>query len=210
MEAVFLLGLKRRILDDMQGNKIQYLLLIFFLVVGITAGTFTVSHMEAGQKNALTQYVDQVFLAVQTQEIDYFSIFIHAFLQDTLLFGTISLFSLVMIGIPVIAAAVIVKGFFVGFTVGVLAINFGFGGFGAIVFCTFIPNIILIPCVCKAGELGFNNSISLFKTRRIPSTTRDRIVSSKPHIIKIFKVYLVSFLGVLLETLLTPALIKLL
>jgi stage II sporulation protein M len=204
-----LLDIKRRIVFDIRENSFQYLLLVFFLVVGITAGTFTVGHLEPGQKTALTGYVDDMFSAVKGQQVDYFSVFIHSFLQNTILFGFIAVFSLVIIGIPVIAAILIAKGFFVGFTVGVLALNFGISGFAAIVFCVLIPNLILIPCVCKAGELGINNSILMFKNRKVPSTARDRIVTSRPHFTKFFKIYLFSFLGILLETLFSPAMIKL-
>jgi stage II sporulation protein M len=204
-----LLGIKRRMIIDIQENSIQYLILVFFLVVGITAGTFTVSHLEAGQKTSLSAFVDQLFSAVKAQPVDYFSIFLHSLLQDTILFGLITIFSLVITGIPFIAAVLTAKGFFVGFTVGILAVNFGFNSFGSIVFCTFIPNLVFIPCICKAGELGINNSILAFKNRKIPSTARDRLISSKPNISRIFKVYLFSFLGILLETLFTPMMIKL-
>ncbi len=51
MEAVILLNnMKRHISIEIQDNKVQYLVLIFFLVVGITAGTFTVSHMKDAAK----------------------------------------------------------------------------------------------------------------------------------------------------------------
>jgi stage II sporulation protein M len=202
-------NIKRRVSEDVVDNRIQYLLLVFFLVVGITAGTFTVSNMEPGEKTALTGYMDSLISAVKTQEIDYFSVFIHAFLQDTLLFGAVTTFSLVMFGLLIIPVILIVKGFFVGFAVGALSVNLGFEGFLAILFCEFIPNLILIPCICKAGVTGFNNCITVMKNRRIPYTARDRLISSKPHISKMLKIYLISFIGVVLETLLTPALIKL-
>lgn len=210
MEAALLLaGLKRRVSLDVLDNRIQYLLLVFFLVAGITAGTFTVSHMQPGEKTALTGYMDLLFLAVKTQSIDYFSVFMHAFLQNTLIFGAVTMFSLVMLGMLMIPVVMTIKGFCVGFAVGVLSINLGLGGFAAIVFCEFIPNLVLIPCILKAGVLGLNNSLTVIKTRRIPSTTRDRLLSSKPHFTKMLKVYLFSFIGIILETLLTPALIKL-
>lgn len=194
---------------DVLDNRVQYLLLVFFLVVGITAGTFTVSRMEPGQKTALTGYLDMLFSAVKTQSIDYFSIFLHAFLQDTLLLGAMTMFSLVMFGMLVIPAILIVKGFFVGFAVGALTINLGFGGFAAIVFCEFIPNIVLIPCVCKAGVTGINNCIIVLKNRNIPYTAKDRLISSRPHISKMLIIYAISLIGVVLETMLTPVLIKL-
>lgn len=202
--------LKRRISLDVLDNRIQYLLLVFFLVVGITAGTFTVSRMQPGEKTALTGYLDMLFLAVKTQSIDYVPVFLHAFLQNTLVFGALSMFSLVMFGTLAIPVVMIAKGFCVGFAVGVLSINLGFGGFAAIVFCEFVPNIVLIPCVCKAGVMGLNNSITVIKNRRIPNTTRDRLLYSRPHILKMLNVYFVSMIGVILETFLTPALIKLL
>lgn len=194
---------------DLLDNRVQYLVLIFFLVVGITAGTFTVSHMQPGEKTALTGYMDTLFSAIKTQSIDYFTVFIHAFLQNTLIFGSITMFSLLMLGIPVIPVIFIIKGFCVGFAIGVISINLGFGGFAAIVFCELIPNIVLIPCICKAGVLGVNNSIMILKNRRIPKTTKDRLLYSKPHLIKMTVVYFISLIGVIIETLLTPALIKL-
>lgn len=194
---------------DLADNRLQYLLLVFFLVVGITSGTFTVSHMQPGQKTALTGYMDMLFSAIKTQSIDYMAVFMHAFLQDTLLFGAITFFSMLMLGIPVIPVILIAKGFCVGFAVGVIALNLGFAGVAAIFFCEFIPNLILIPCICKAGVLGINNSVFVLKNRRVPNTPKDRLISSKPHIKKMLCVYLISFTGIILQTLLTPALIKL-
>ncbi|MDD5016471.1 MAG: stage II sporulation protein M [Eubacteriales bacterium] len=190
-------------------NKVQYLLLVFFLVVGITAGTFTVSNMKISAKAEFSEYINLLFYSVKTNPVDYFCIFINSFLQNTVLFAIITVFSLMMIGVPVITVVLIIKGFCVGFTVGVLALNLGSGGLAAIVFCTFIPNLVFLPCLCKAGVLGLNNSIVAFKNRKIPKTARDVLISSRPHFAKMFKVYLFSLIGVILDTLLIPALIKL-
>jgi stage II sporulation protein M len=204
-----LTGIKRSISIDIADNRLQYLLLVFFIVVGITSGTFTVSHMQPGEKTALTGYMDTLLTAIKTQSVDYLSVLLHAFLQNTLMFGAITLFSLLMVGIPVIPVILIIKGFCVGFAVGVFSLNFGFAGVAAIIFCVFIPNIVLIPCICKAGVLGINNSIFVLKNRKIPNTAKERLISSKPHISKMMFVYLISLIGVIFETLLTPALIKL-
>ncbi len=203
-------GIKRRMYMDISDNRLQYLLLVFFLVVGITSGTFTVSHMQPGERTALTGYMDMLFTAIKTQSIDYVSVLLHAFLQNTLLFGAVTAFSLLIMGIPVIPLILIAKGFCVGFAVGVISLNMGLAGVAAVFFCVFIPNIVLIPCICKAGVMGINNSILAIKNRKIPNTTKGRLLSSKPHFSKMMIIYLISLIGVLLETLLTPALIKLL
>ncbi len=203
-------NVKRRIWFDVMDNKIQYLLLIFFILVGITAGTFSVSNLGGGSKQQLSEYINLIFVTVKYNSIDYFSIFINSFLQNTTIFAIITVFSLSMMGTPVICAAMILKGFCVGFTVGVLSLNIGAGGFLAIIVCTFLPNLVLLPCVCKAGVMGLNQSIIVIKCRRIPATARDKIFSARPHLVKMLQIYLVSLVGVALETLLTPALMVLL
>ncbi len=199
---------KRRLLTDVLDNKGLYLLLVFFLVMGITAGTFTVSNMQYGSKEALSSFVSALFLSVQTASVDFLKVFFHALLQNTLFFSIITMFSLMVLGIPFIALALIFKGFCVGFTVGVLALNHGLGGIIAIVFCVFLPNLVLIPCICKAGVLGIGNAVLVFKSRHIPKTSADKLIMSRPHFKKMLKVYAVSLLGVLIETLLTPVLIQ--
>ncbi len=200
---------KRRIYTDVLDNKAQYLLIVFFLVVGITAGTVTVSHFQMGTQQALVSFKDSLFMSVKSADPDFWGIFLHSLLYHTLVFCMIAVFSLMMLGIPVIAAVMIFKGFCVGFTVGVLALDMSVGGFLAIVVCLFLPNLIFIPCICKAGVLGLNNAIQVFKTRHIPKTAGDKLASSKPYFTQLLIVYAVGFIGILIESLLTPALMKL-
>ena len=199
---------KRRIFTDVVDNKFQYLLIVFFLVVGITAGSVTVSHLQMGTQQALSSYKDALFMSVKSAEPDFWGIFFHSLLYHTLVFGVIAVFSVMMLGVPVITAVMIFKGFCVGFTVGVLALDLSAGGFLAILVCLFLPNLIFIPCICKAGVLGLNNAIQVFKTRHVPKTAGDKLASSKPYFARLFIVYAVGFIGILIESLLTPALMK--
>lgn len=200
---------KRRIFTDVVDNKFQYLLIVFFLVVGITAGSVTVSHLQMGTQQALSSYKDALFMSVKSAEPDFWGIFFHSLLYHTLVFGVIAVFSVMMLGVPVITAVMIFKGFCVGFTVGVLALDLSAGGFLAILVCLFLPNLIFIPCICKAGVLGLNNAIRVFKTRHVPKTAGDKLASAKPYFARLFIVYAVGFIGILIESLLTPALMKL-
>ncbi len=200
---------KRRIWFDVMDHKAQYLLLVFFLLVGIAAGTFSVSNFTGGAKQELSGYVNLLFSTIKCHAIDYFSIFISSFLQNSLIFAIIALFSMSVTGIPIIIIVMTFKGFCVGFTVGVLSLNIGAGGFLAIVVCTFLPNLVLLPCICKAAVIGLNQSITVIKCRRIPATARDRVATARQRLISMLWVYLVSLVGVALETLLTPALIML-
>jgi len=209
-EAVYLLSnVKRGIWFDVMDNKVQYLLLVFFLMVGIAAGTFSVHNLTGGSQKELSDYINLIFVTVKYNSIDYFSIFISSFLQNTAIFAIIALVSMSMLGVLLTPVVMMLKGFCVGFTVGVLSLNIGGGGILAIIVCTFLPNIVLLPCICRAAVIGFNNSITQIRCRRIPSTTRDRVVGSRPQLIRILKAYLIALVGVAIETLLTPALMML-
>lgn len=200
---------KRNVAMDVQDNKVQYLLVVFFLTVGITAGTFTISNMHLAAKNELSEYIKMVLVGVKTQPVDYFAVFLFAWLHNTVLYALMAGFSMLMIGIPVVTALVIYKGFCVGFSLGVLSLLFGSGGFAMILAAVFITNIVLVPCICKGCITGWNHSISVIKERKIPKTTRDRLYDARPFFAKLTKIYLFSLIGVLLETVATPAFMKL-
>jgi len=193
----------------MLDNKVQYLLVVFFLVVGIAAGTVTVGNLHTTTRQALETYKDALFVSVKSIAPDFWGVFLHALLYHSLIFGVIAVFSMMMLGIAVIAAVTIFKGFCIGFTVGVLALDMSIGGFLAIAVCVLLPNLVLIPCVCKACVLGFNNAMLVFKTRHIPKTARDKLISFKPYFLKLIMAYAIGLIGVLLQSLLTPALMSL-
>gem|GEM_PF-5856112 len=66
----------------------------------------------------------------------------------------------------------------------------------------------MIPCTLKAGALGLRNAISVFKTRHIPKTPSDKLMMSRPLLLSMLCVYGVSLIGVLIQSLLVPLLIK--
>lgn len=202
-------NVKRGIWFDVMDNKVQYLLLIFFMMVGIAAGSFSVHNLTGGAQKELSDYINLLFVTIKYNSIDYFSIFINSFLQNTATFAIIALVSMSMLGVLLIPVVMTVKGFCVGFTVGVLALNIGGGGILAIIVCTFLPNVVLLPCICRAAVVAFNHSITTIKCRRIPATAHDKIMAARPNLIRILKAYLIALVGVALETLLTPALMML-
>lgn len=201
--------LKEALTREIKTNKVQYLFIVFLMVVGISAGSVTVSNLKETAKQELYDYLTLILLTVKTGDINYFGVFIFSWLQNTLLFTAIAGFSLLMIGIPFVAALIIFKGFCIGFTIGVLSLKLGAGGFFAILAAMFIPNVVLIPCFCRAGAIGWNNSVTVFKDRRTPKTAKDRIVFAKPFLSDMLKIYLIVLVGVIFESFLSPVLLKL-
>lgn len=200
--------LKNSVYQHVYDNKMQYLLLVFFIVVGITAGTYTISRMQGTVKTALSGYAGAVFICIRTTFVDYWRVFFSAFFINILYFAILAWLSMMTVGIGCVSLVMILKGFCVGFSAGILSLDFVFGGLGAVLACVFLPNLLLLPCLLKAGVLSMNNAIKVFKNRRIPSTSRDRLLDSRLHFKKLFFVFLVSLLGVLMQTLISPALMR--
>lgn len=201
-------GIKRNAVTDIADNKLQYLLLIFFLVVGLTAGTFTVNNMQSESKNALCEFTAVILMAVKKAELNLWKIFINAFFVNALYYALLAWFSMMSVGIVFIVFIMVIKGFCFGFTLGVLSIDFFGGGFWSILTCLIIPNVTFLACLCKAGALSINQSANLFKCRHIPSTAQSRLKDAAPHFKRLGFVFLVSIVGVIAQTFFAPALIK--
>ena len=71
-----------------------------------------------------------------------------------------------------------------------------------------LPNLVLLPCYVKAGVMGIGNAIEVFRRRHIPSTSREKLLFARPYLYKMAKVFALSLAGVLIETLLTPFLMR--
>jgi len=188
-------------------NRIKYLVIVFLLVVGITAGTFTVKNLRETAKQELKDYTLLLLITIKNSEIKYLPIVFFSWLQNTCFYLAVGAFSMLMAGIPVVAALIVFKGFCIGFTAGVLSLCFGSGGFFAIVSAVFLPGIVLLPCFLRAGMLGWDNSIKIIRDRRNPKTAKDRLIFARPFFNSMLKVYIIAQIGVLCESFISPFLL---
>jgi len=196
--------LKQNVAEEVLRSKVQYLVICFCLFAGIAAGMFAAG----GAKQGLSETTAALLAAIKTSAVDHLAVLFYAWLQNTAVFAAISFFSLIMAGPLFVAAIVLLKGLCVGFAVGALSLMFGAGGFFAIVFASLLPNLILLPCICRAGVMGWNHSLMLIRSRRTPRTARDRMVLARPFFRRMIKVYAAALAGVLVQALASPAMLR--
>ena len=111
MRRRFFVRINELIGRDIKNNKTKYIIIVFLFIVGITAGTFTVSNFRETAKQELKDYVLLLLAALKSSEVRHFSILIFSWLQNTVLYLVMGAFSLLMAGIPVVAALILFKGF---------------------------------------------------------------------------------------------------
>jgi stage II sporulation protein M len=199
---------KTAILEDLNDNKTAYLLIVFFILMGLSAGAFTAGKLPDADKAEATNYISVLVDSVKNTQLDFLKVFYNSCLQNITFFAIIIIFSFWPLTIPIVILAEAIKGFYIGFAIGVLTLEFSANSFILVLIVVMLPNLVLLPCLIKAGVLGISNAITVFRNRKIPSTSKDKLINARPFFIKMLKVFLISLLGVLLETILTPLLIK--
>lgn len=199
---------RQAILEDLSNNRTSYLIVVFFLLMGLSAGAFTAAHLPSGDQEDAVNYISWLVKTVKQADIDFFKVFYYSCLQNLCFFAIIVMFSFWPLTIPIVLLTEALKGFYIGFTIGILTLEYSANSFVLVLIVVMLPNLVLLPCFIKAGVSGIRNAVEIFKRRRIPSTSREKLGYARPFLVKILKVFLISLIGVLIQTLLTPLLIR--
>ena len=192
------------ILQHIRQNLILYLIIIFALLTGIAAGSFTAGAMSEIQRQDLGGYLKYFFEVVLSENIDKGSIFFESIWQHFQITLLIWLSGLFFFGIPFICVLVGVRGFFIGFTIGFLIGNYGFGGTIFALICLIPQTLIYIPCFIGIGVIALEYSINKFKSRKISYSREQNLKRMTPYTIRILMLFGLLVIGSLVEAFVTP------
>ena len=200
--------IRHRIYHDFRTNWIQYAVVFFFLFIGIMAGTFTINRLNETTKNNLVEFIASVFMALKNTDVEKWQVCYNSCLQSMFFFVIIYVSAFWVAGIPIMLFVIAIRGFYLGFSVGILFLKFGLAGFFTTFFCIFFTVFILLPCAIKATVLGMKHALSVFQKRNIPKTARDKISDSKNLLKSLLKIFAVTVAGIVLESFLVPGILK--
>lgn len=192
----------------MNNNKASYLIVIFFILVGLSAGAYTAAQLPSGDQEDAVNYMSWLVNTVKQVDIDFFKVFYYACLQNLIFFAIMIMFSFWPLTIPILLLAEALKGFYIGFAIGILTLEYSANSFILVLIVVMLPNLVLLPCYIQAGVSGIRNALDIFRRRHVPSTSREKLFYSRPFLFKMLKVFAISLIGVLIETILTPLLIR--
>jgi len=146
-------------------NRFPILLASLFLAVGIGCGAWGATGIGPNEANYLNQYVETIFSHLRPDGTDILAGVKMAFEANGLVILGIYLCGLTVIGIPVIAGLLFVRGFALGFTAGFMIAQKGWPGILLAAAALLPQNLILAPVLVIASAVAACFATTL--TRRI-------------------------------------------
>ncbi|MBB6216650.1 stage II sporulation protein M [Anaerosolibacter carboniphilus] len=191
-----------------QGNLVIYFIVIMFLLIGISAGAFTVKALSDAQRQELIGYLRSFFQFISENTYDTFSILKQSLLNNIQTGVLIWLLGITIVGIPFILLLIALRGFIIGFTVGFLVEQMGIRGlFFAL--CAILPqNLLIIPCLVSIAVIGISFSLMIIKNKLMKSYKSDIMRQFVIYSTIVATLFSIILLGALVEAYITPIFMK--
>lgn len=198
----------QKISDTFREQRFIYLLVLLFFCIGVVIGVYTVMYMGETDRSDLTSYFNSYISSISLNETNYGDLLFTVLKKNLLLIVPIVLLSFTFLGTPIILIIDLIKGFSLGYTFTFLLCTFNGKGMGLAAVSIIPQNIIYIPCIIILSVIGISLSTKIFKEKIFKHS-----VMSKREILKDVSNFLILVMGlflvgVLIETYLSPNIIK--
>ena len=157
--------LRRLGIEFLAQNRFSIVLAGLFLAAGIGFGAWGATGIEPNEANYLDQYIDNIFAHLRPGGTDTLTGVKIALETNGLAVLGIYLCGLTVIGMPVIAGLLFIRGFALGFTAGFIIAQRGCPGILLAAVALLPQNLILVPVLVVASALAAGFATTL--TRRI-------------------------------------------
>jgi len=143
-------------------NRFPILLATLFLAAGIGFGAWGATGIRPDEANYLDQYIDNIFTHLRPGGTDLLTGVKIALETNGLAILGIYLCGLTVIGVPVIAGLLFIRGFALGFTAGFMIAQKGRQGVLLAAAALLPQNLILVPVLVVASALaaGFATTLA--------------------------------------------------
>lgn len=194
--------------EVMRENKMTFLCILLFFLVGIVLGSYTVYYMSDFNKAEIGNYFNNFMEFLKTNNISYSKIFLDSILNTIPMIIIIILLGYTIIGAPFILVIDLAKGYVLGFTFSLLVSIMGGKGIALLGLGLILQNLIFIPCLILISIVAVKNSILKLKDGLSKERSRfDGINKNYINIQSILSIILIA--GILIETYISPNLIRL-
>lgn len=193
--------------DSLRENKITFLWVLLFFLVGIVLGSYTVYYMSDLNRIEITNYFTNFLDVLNQDSVAYTSILLDSLKSTLPMIGAIILLGYTAVGIPVILMIDLAKGYVVGFTFSLIVSILGSKGIMIVLSGLIIQNLIFIPIIMLTSILAIRHSMTKIKS----GISRDRLKLdvSKAYLNFQGILSLIMIFGILIETYISPNLIRL-
>lgn len=200
---MFLNGL----MESLKENKITFLWVLLFFLVGIVLGSYTVYYMNDFNRVEITSYFTNFLGVLDENSVSYTSILIDSIKGIVPMIAVIILLGYTAVGIPIILMMDLAKGYVIGFTFSLIISILGSKGLMIVLVGLLVQNLIFVPIIMLISILAIKNATT--KLRIGGSRDRIKLDVSKTYLNFQGALSLIMIAGVFIETYISPNLIRL-
>ncbi len=189
-------------------NKGIFLCILLFFLIGLVLGSYTVFYMSEVDKKELSSYYTNFIGVLKNNPINYAGIIWDSIKNNLIFIVIIILLGFTIIGTPFILIMDLIKGYIIGFTFSMLVAIMGNKGI-LMAFIALVPqNIVFIICVFVSSIIALKYSIIRLKTK-VSQKADISSKFSKEYINSYIFIIIMLVFGILIETYISPNLIRL-
>lgn len=153
--------------EHVMNNKKDYIIIFLIFVIGIFSGVFFMNHLQETPKTEIMNYLNQFIEKFKgLEKVNNMELLKNSVIQNIGLAIMIWFFGTTVIGIPVVFAIVLYRGFCLGYTISLCITIMGLGkGISFILVAVMLQNILLIPAILALAVSGIKLYKSIVKDK---------------------------------------------
>ncbi|WP_283703735.1 stage II sporulation protein M [Clostridium perfringens] len=194
-------------MESLKENKITFLWVLLFFLVGIVLGSYTVYYMSDFNRVEITTYFNNFLEFLGGNSVAYTSILVDSIKSILPMVVIIVLLGYTAVGTPIILMMDLAKGYVIGFTFSLIVSMLGSKGVMLVLSGLMLQNLIFIPIIMLISVLAIRQSVTKLKM----GVSRDRVKLDVSRAYLNFQglLSLIIISGILIETYISPNLIRL-
>ncbi|MDK0973671.1 stage II sporulation protein M [Clostridium perfringens] len=194
-------------MESLKENKITFLWVLLFFLVGIVLGSYTVYYMSDFNRVEITTYFNNFLEFLGGNSVAYTSILVDSIKSILPMVAIIVLLGYTAVGTPIILMMDLAKGYVIGFTFSLIVSMLGSKGVMLVLSGLMLQNLIFIPIIMLISVLAIRHSVTKLKM----GVSRDRVKLDVSRAYLNFQglLSLIIISGILIETYISPNLIRL-
>ena len=195
------------LMESLKENKITFLWVLLFFLVGIVLGSYTVYYMSDFNRIEITTYFNNFLEFLGGNSVAYTSILVDSIKSILPMVVIIVLLGYTAVGTPIILMMDLAKGYVIGFTFSLIVSMLGSKGVMLVLSGLMLQNLIFIPIIMLISVLAIRHSVTKLKM----GVSRDRVKLDVSRAYLNFQglLSLIIISGILIETYISPNLIRL-
>ncbi|MGU8326461.1 stage II sporulation protein M [Clostridium perfringens] len=195
------------LMESLKENKITFLWVLLFFLVGIVLGSYTVYYMSDFNRVEITTYFNNFLEFLGGNSVSYTSILVDSIKSILPMVAIIVLLGYTAVGTPIILMMDLAKGYVIGFTFSLIVSMLGSKGVMLVLLGLMLQNLIFIPIIMLISVLAIRHSVTKLKM----GVSRDRVKLDVSRAYLNFQglLSLIIISGILIETYISPNLIRL-